>query len=97
MYCERKYRADKSLLLNTIWDMAELQHGQRTLDDMPAGKVGFVTTMYGMAHEYRFTVTECEEGCLVRIDVPGDGKLVPNAFALLESLLGMASEEPPPM
>ncbi|NLW79260.1 MAG: hypothetical protein GXY32_07620 [Ruminococcaceae bacterium] len=89
MYSERTYWASKALLLNIIWDMAELQHGNRTIDDLDAGKVGFITTMYGIEHEYRFTVSEGEAGCVVRIEVVGDGKLIPGAFALLESLLGI--------
>ena len=91
MLSERIYRADKALLLNTIWDMAELQHGSKTLDDRASGRVGFSTAMYGIERAYRFAVTEVAGGCAVRIEVAGDGRLVAGAFALLESLLGMAA------
>lgn len=92
MFEERTYPVDKALVLNIIWDMAELQHGRRTLEDAHNGRVGYKISMYGIEHEFRFTVTEKGRYCTVRIETkggPGDpAKRAARQFHLLESMMG---------
>lgn len=91
---ERAYAISKEIILNGIWDMAELQKGRQISSDPANEEITFFTEMYGFQHHYHFIVRNTPDGCLVRlkIDEPNAARLIYRAFALLESLMANQTE-----
>ena len=85
----RTYPLDKEMMLNVIWDMMEIQHGETIDNDIKSGRVSFRVKMYDVPSEYHFLIEEKPNGCTVSLITNSHaGNVVRyRAFALLESLI----------
>jgi len=58
MECARTYQRSKEFILNTIYDVIELQKGRLILSDTARGIVYYKLSMYGHEWELMYTITE---------------------------------------
>jgi len=89
---KKTYLKSKRTILNTIYDIIELQNGDIILSDVNLGRVHYEVTMYGYQWEFLFIITEKSvEKCDVSLRVLGErkdkAKEIRREFALLESML----------
>jgi hypothetical protein len=86
---EKFYPIDRGLILNAICDLAEMQGGREVSSDPRTGRAGFRFVLDGRELEYRFVVTDVENGCKVTLEMmePVRDSIVERAFFLLESIL----------
>ena len=89
---DKVYPQPRSLVLNTIHDIIELQNAKITFSDTPNGKIHFVTKMYANKWEHRFTVTGIgKDRCSVKLEMKqgtnGGDSQIKREFALLDSML----------
>jgi hypothetical protein len=86
---EKFYSADRELILNAICDLAEMQGGREIFSDPRTGRAGFRFVLDGRELEYRFVVTDVENGCNVTLEMMEAVRdsIVERAFFLLESIL----------
>ena len=93
----KTYNHTKGEILNTIYDIIELQNGKMLIGDSIHGRVLYQLTMYGNVWQLLYKVTELgRKRCEVRLSVTGErndkeGELR-REFALLNAMLeGVAS------
>ena len=89
------YTDSKEEILNTIYDIVELQNGQLLISDVIHGRILCKLSMYGNTWEFMYTVSATNGGKHnVNISVSGDHinkeRELRRAFALLDSLLDNA-------
>ena len=94
---KKTYLKSKKTILNTIYDIIELQNGDIILSDVHLGRVHYEVTMYGYQWELLFIITEkSTEKCAVSLRVLGErkdkAKEIRREFALLESMLEGGAE-----
>ena len=90
---KKVFSNDKRYIINTIYDIIELQDGDLILSDAPHGIVYYKLTMYGYEWELIYTITEAsEKKCNVSLRLIGDrqdkAQEIRREFALLETMLG---------
>jgi hypothetical protein len=90
---KKVFSNDKRYIINTIYDIIELQDGDLILSDAPRGIVYYKLTMYGYEWELIYTITETsEKKCSVLLRLIGDrhdkAQEIRREFALLEAMLG---------
>jgi len=92
MEAGKTYGKPKDYILNTIYDIIELQNGEIILTDVIHGRVHYHLTMYGYVWELLYTVTSLgEHECDVTLKVLGERrdkeKELRRGFALLDSMI----------
>ena len=92
MEAGKTYGKPKEVILNTIYDIIELQNGEIILTDVVHGRVHYHLTMYGYVWELLYTVTSLgEQECEVTLKVLGERrdkeKELRRGFALLDSMI----------
>jgi len=92
MEAGKTYKKPKEFILNTIYDIIELQNGEIILTDVVHGRVHYHLTMYGYVWELLYTVTSLgEQECDVTLKVIGERrdkeKEARRSFALLDSMI----------
>jgi len=97
MEAGKTYEKSKDFILNTIYDIIELQNGEIILTDVVHGRVHYHLTMYGYVWELLYTVTSLgEQESEVTLKVLGERrdkeKEVRRGFALLDSMIGGGAE-----
>ena len=93
----KMFDCDKRYIINTIYDIIELQDGDLILSDVPHGIVYYKLTMYWYEWELMYTITEAsEKKCSVSLRLIGDrqdkAQEIRREFALLEAMLGGGAE-----
>ncbi|MCL2498530.1 MAG: hypothetical protein FWF06_07960 [Symbiobacteriaceae bacterium] len=88
----KSYPYPKSVVIDTIYDIVELQKGGLCISDATHGKVHYHVSMYGYCWELLYTIIPTGANqCLVTLAVYGDRKdkekEIRREFALLDSLL----------
>jgi ABC-type cobalamin/Fe3+-siderophores transport system ATPase subunit len=88
----KTYLHDKSTLLNTIYDIAELRNGDVLISDKIHGRVLIQYTMYGFVWTTLLAISETGRNkCQVTIRVEGERRNnereIRQEFALLDSML----------
>ena len=89
---KKTYFKSKSMILETIHDIIELQNGSMLISDSIRGKVLYRIEMYGHEWQILYTITTTKsEECQVTISISGErrdkAKEINRQFALLDSLL----------
>lgn len=89
----KSYQKPKGYVLDTIYDIIELQNGRLILSDAKLGRVQYRVAMYGYFWELLYTVAETGRNrCDVTLRIIGDrhdkAREIRREFALLESMLG---------
>jgi len=97
MEAGKTYRKPKEFILNTIYDIIELQNGEIILTDVIHGRIHYHLTMYGYVWELLYTVTSLgEQESEVTLKVLGERrdkeKELRRGFALLDSMIEGGSE-----
>ena len=92
MEAGKTYGKPKEFILNTIYDIIELQNGEIILTDVVHGRVHYHLTMYGYQWELLYTVTSLGgQECDVTLKVMGERrdkeKELRRGFALLDSMI----------
>ena len=93
MESTRTYPRSKEYIINTIYDIIELQKGSLILSDALRGIVYYKISMYGYEWELMYTVAPCLPAiqCSVTLRIIGERreneKEMRRAFKLLESML----------
>ena len=90
---KKVFSNDKRYIINTIYDIIELQNGDLILSDVPHGRVYYRLTMYGYEWEIIYTITEIGfENSEVTLRLIGDrqdkAQEIRREIALLEAMLG---------
>ena len=96
----RVYPRSKEYIINTLYDIIELQNGTLILSDAVRGVVYFKVSMYGHEWEYMYTIEEArdnsgspKERCSATLRIIGErrenAREFRRAFALLESMLDL--------
>ena len=93
----KTYAHDKGYILNTIYDIIELQKGDLILSDARHGKVYYKLGMYGYAWELIYTITERDRfSSDVSLRIIGDrqdkAREIRRELALLDSMLSGGAE-----
>ena len=88
----KTYSLPKGLILDTIYDIIELQNGKLILSDAIHGRVHYHVSMYGYTWELMYTVTVMSKNrSNVTLSVCGERqdlkREIRRNFALLDSLL----------
>ena len=88
----KTYKKSKADILNTIYDIIELQNGNMIIGDSIRGKVLCQLTMYGYIWQLMYAISELDKNrCEVRLSVTGERndkeKELHRQFALLDSML----------
>lgn len=96
MSLKKTYPINESFLRAAIRELAALQNWAETSRHEGEGTIIYRGELYGLRHEYRFTLTKTDPGALktsVRIETDGPGAKdeIEKQFLLLEKI--MASEE----
>ena len=89
---KKTYLKTKRYILDTIFDIIELQNGALVLSDARLGRVHYEVSMYGYVWELLYIVTEIEaSACIVTLRMIGERKdkarEIRREFALLDSML----------
>jgi len=98
---KRAYLQPMAMIYNALIDVAELQKGEKILDDPTRGRLHFRIEMYGFTWELRFSVLEIDwNRCGVALEVEekkangdsdGDTRyledMIRREYALLDSIL----------
>ena len=89
---KKKYPRTKGYILNTIYDIVELQNGRIILSDTRHGRVHYQVSMYGYEWELLYIVTDSgKDRSDVSLRVIGERKdkerEIRREFALLDSML----------
>jgi len=97
MEAGKKYGKSKDFIINTIYDIIELQNGEIILTDVVHGRIHYHLTMYGYQWELLYTVTRLgEQECDVTLKVLGERrdkeKELRRGFALLDSMIEGGAE-----
>ena len=88
----KTYNHSKGVILNTIYDVIELQNGKMLIGDSIRGRIFYQLKMYGYTWQLLYKITELGvKRCEVRLTVTGERNdkecELRNEFALLESML----------
>ena len=88
----KTYNNTKGEILNTIYDIIELQNGKMQISDSIRGRVFYQLTMYGYEWQLLYKITELgQKRCEVSLSVTGERKdkerELRSEFALLDSML----------
>jgi len=97
MEAGKTYGKSKDYIINTIYDIIELQNGEIILTDVVHGRVHYHLTMYGYVWELLYTVTSLgEQESEVTLKVSGERrdkeKELRRGFALLDSMIEGGAE-----
>jgi len=89
---KKSYPKPKAYILNTIYDVIELQNGQLIMTDTKRGRVHYQVSMYGYVWELLYIVSDNEaERSEVSLRVIGErkdkAKEIRREFALLDAML----------
>jgi hypothetical protein len=90
---EKIYNYPRSIVINTVHDIVELQKGKPVFTDTANGKIFYRVTLYAYKYEFRFTVTSTgKDSSLVTIETSGTAlganDTLRRQIALLDSMLG---------
>ena len=93
----KTYNKSKSEILNTIYDIIELQNGKMMFGDSIYGKILYQLSMYGYVWQLLYSITELGSArCEVRLTITGERhdkeKELRREFALLDSMLDGGSD-----
>jgi len=88
----KTYSNTKGEILNTIYDIIELQNGKMQISDSIRGRVFYQLTMYGYEWQLLYKIKELGNArCEVSLSVTGERKdkvrELRSEFALLDSML----------
>jgi len=88
----KMYQKSKEHVLNTIYDIIELQNGRLIMSDTKHGRVHYEVSMYGYVWEFLYIIKEIgTDGSDVSLRVIGERKdkvkEIRREFALLDSML----------
>jgi len=94
---KKAYQKSKKLILNTIYDIIELQNGDIILSDANLGRVQYQVSMYGYQWEFLYIINEKDAGkSTVTLRVIGErkdkAKEIRREFALLDAMLEGGAE-----
>ena len=94
---KKVFPKDKRYIINTIYDIIELQDGDLMLSDVTHGKVYYKLAMYGYEWELIYTITtisEIKSNVTLRLigDRQDKEQEIRREFALLEAMLGGGAE-----
>lgn len=94
---KKTYAHGKGFILNTIYDIIELQKGDLILSDAKHGKVYYKVGMYGYVWELLYSINERDGNTSdVSLRIIGDRqdkvREIRRELALLESMLGGGAE-----
>ena len=89
---KKTYNKTRGEILNTIYDIIELQNGKMQISDSIRGRVFYQLSMYGYEWQLLYKITELGyKRCEVSLTVTGERKdkekELRTEFALLDSLL----------
>jgi len=89
---KKKYPRTKGYILNTIYDIIELQNGRIIMSDTRHGRIHYQVSMYGYEWELLYIVTDIgKDRSDVSLRVVGERKdkekEIRREFALLDSML----------
>ena len=89
----KTYPNTKSFILNTLYDIIELQRGELLLCDTREGKLLYSLTMYDYVWQLLYAITEMGQSkCEVSISVMGERqnikRVIRRQFSLLDMMLG---------
>jgi len=93
----KTYQKPKKFILDTIYDIIELQNGDIILSDTNLGRVQYQVTMYGYRWELLYIISEKNtEKSTVKLRVIGERKdkekEIRREFALLDAMLEGGAE-----
>ena len=92
MHGTRTYSKTKSYILNTLYDIIEMQNGELILCDARDGKLLYSLTMYAYDWQLLYSIAEIgRDRCEVSISVVGERqdakREIRRSFALLDAML----------
>ena len=93
----KTYGRTKSQIINTIYDIIELQKGELILSDTRLGNIHYELKMYDYVWELLYTITDTGTGnCSVSIRIIGErrdkAREIRREFALLDMMLSEGAE-----
>jgi len=93
----KTYQKSKKFILDTIYDIIELQNGEIILSDVNLGRVQYQVTMYGYRWEFLYVIIEINAvKSTVKLRVIGErkdkAKEIRREFALLDAMLEGGAE-----
>ena len=94
----KTYPHSKGIIINTIYDIVELQKAKFTFSDTPHGKIHFMVKMYGYKWEFCFAVVPLgDKQCEVTLEMAGEklgrDDMLRKELYLLESMLSLLEEQ----